>query len=183
MDGILNNIHLEDDGTAHDTESVVLVSTGVGVGPCVGAIERLLNDKDASFQGKIVLLPSFRTTEEVAMANELEKLMVAYPERFKWKPIITSESGRLSKSTESLQALLVSKDDTVCSVQNTHYHLIGNGQLVNEWKAGLERAGVPKERVTLEAYFNHSTKPDASAVENIANTVKKLKAKEAQVAR
>ena len=66
------------------------------------------------------------------------------------------------------------QQEDICAVQNTHYHLIGNGQLVNEWKAGLEQAGVPSERVTVEAYFNHTEKPNDATVQNIANTVTKL---------
>jgi ferredoxin-NADP reductase len=178
-EGILNNLDLDGKNPA---ERVVLVSTGVGVGPCVGAVELLLKDKDSSFRGKIDLLASFRTKEEIAMADDLETLAAAYPERFEWKPIITREVGRISKSAESLESFLTSRD-SICAVQNTHYHLIGNGQLVNEWKAGLEKAGVPKERVTLEAYFNHSAEADSSAIDNIASTVQKLELQEAELAR
>ncbi|KAL3916746.1 MAG: hypothetical protein SGILL_005038 [Bacillariaceae sp.] len=178
VEGILNSLDVND----KTAERVVLVATGVGIGPCVGAIELLLNDKDSAFQGKIDLLASFRTEEEIAMSSDLEKLASAHIDRFEWKPIITSAVGRLSKSPQSLESLLASSDD-ICAVQHTHYHLIGNGQLVNEWKAGLEKAGVPKERVTLEAYFNHLGEADASAVDNIASTVKKLELQGAEMAR
>ena len=43
--------------------------------------------------------------------------------------------------------------------------------MVNEWKAGLARAGVPEEKVTLEMYFNHKGEADETRVSAIANAV------------
>ena len=36
----------------------------------------------------------------------------------------------------------------------THYHLVGNGQFVNDFRKGLLDAGVGEARVTTETYFN-----------------------------
>lgn len=169
----------EDDSRAAavpQVQRVVLICTGVGVGPCVGAAAELLDKYTSpSFLGRIDVLASFRTREEVAMADDLNHLADAYPNRFQWTPIITSEVGRLSASSENLHRYLGMNDDdtnTISSVVNTHYHLIGNGQLVNEWKAGLAQAGVPAERVTVEMYFNHNAPSDQNAVANIANFVR-----------
>lgn len=173
VQGVLDNLRNDDD--SEKTRRVVMISTGVGIGPCIGATELLL--RDAAFEGGSVdLLASFRTEEDVAMASDLEQLAQTYPTRFQWKPILTSRDGRLAATAEKLEGYLKPKndDDDVCAVRNTHYHLIGNGQLVNEWKAGLEEGGVPSERVTVEAYFNHVAEPDEETIRNIATVVQKL---------
>ena len=52
--------------------------------------------------------------------------------------------------------------------RTTHFHLIGNGAMVNEWRAGLKGAGVPEDLVTTETYFNHKAEPDPAVVDRIA---------------
>ncbi|KAG7349164.1 oxidoreductase NAD-binding domain containing protein [Nitzschia inconspicua] len=178
VEGILTHLQRED---VPSTKRVVMISTGVGIGPCIGASEVLLQSTD-TFDGPIELLASFRTPEEIAMKEDLDRLAEKYPMRFHWKPIITSQQGRLSGSVDTLEALLKPQKDNICSVQNTHYHLIGNGQLVNEWKTGLEQAGVPSERVTVEAYFNHMGTANKTAVQNIATVVQNLAVSQAEVA-
>jgi NAD(P)H-flavin reductase len=159
------------EGIAKDeVQQVVLISTGVGVGPCIGAIEQAL--QDSSFP-PITLLPSYREQEEVVYQEYLDKLSHEHSSKFRWQPIVTSTSGRLSSSPESMKVL---KEKTLkgLSIADTHYHLIGNGQMVKEWQAGLEKAGVPTERVTLEQYFNHQSETDAAAIDNIASAVLSL---------
>jgi len=39
---------------------------------------------------------------------------------------------------------------------------------------GLERAGVPADRVTVEAYFNHAAEADPSAVDTICEAIRLL---------
>ena len=58
----------------------------------------------------------------------------------------------------------------------THYHMIGNGSMVIEWKAGLSEAGVPASRVTLEMYFNHKEAPREDVVKQIAEVLKESSA-------
>jgi ferredoxin-NADP reductase len=114
------------------------------------------------------------------MGTDLDSLASQYPTRFQWTPVISSRTGRISANEDTLIEYLKPKDATnsvtVDAIRSTHYHLIGNGQLVNEWKAGLDQAGVPKERVTVEAYFNTFCDVDQSAIDTIAETVKKVAA-------
>jgi len=177
------------DENCGETKRVVLVSSGVGVGPCIGAVEELLaSSSNSESIISIDLIASYRTLEEVSMPSTLETLQKKFKDgddnckkpNFHWKSIITSEEGRLSsKSPESLRDYLrspsvINEKTNISALTNTHYHIIGNGQLVTEWKEGLAKAGVPSSRVTVEAYFNHSAKPDPSAIENIYEAVLKL---------
>jgi len=154
------------EGIKDGVKRVVLVSTGVGVGPCVGAIERLLDD-DANIMD-LQLLACYREEGDVVYADHLDDLKANHP-RFNWKAIVSQESGRLSASEENLQALVSSNGTSL--LEETHYHLIGNGGMVNEFKSGLEKAGVPKEQITLEMYFNHRAEVDIEAVDRIASIV------------
>lgn len=178
------------EGVVEPVERLVLISTGVGVGPCIGAIEKALLDKSAggvSFSTPIELFASFRNPTDVVYRDHLDALAKEYPQQFQWTPIITSEMGRLSSSDENLQRVFAVKKEQQPqqqqqqqpSLDDTHYHLIGNGQMVKEWKSGLEKAGVPGERVTIENYFNVKSKADATVIDRIAAAVAERYAVEA----
>ncbi|KAL7490997.1 hypothetical protein ACHAWT_000485 [Skeletonema menzelii] len=148
------------------TKRVVLISTGVGVGPCVGAIEKALEQE--SFP-PIDLIASYRTEGEIVYKDHLDKLQTEHVDKFSWKAIITSEQGRMSSTADSLRVL----NDTNFNarLEDTHYHLIGNGSMVSDFKAGLQKAGVADDKVTVEMYFNHKAEVDADAVSRIAAAV------------
>ena len=171
VEGIMSNIELEG---YPKTDRVVLISTGVGIGPCVGAIELLSSKETSSYKGKIDLFGCFRHVEDIALSKDIDQLLASSSSKqFTWTPIISGDTGRISANEDQLIKYLQS-DDESCSIRSTHYHLIGNGQMVNEWKTGLEKAGVPKERVTIEAYFNTFSESDQNAIDNIASAVKKI---------
>jgi len=162
------------DGIKEGVKRVVMVSTGVGVGPCIGAIEKLLNDNgNGNGNGNagmdVELLASYKEQGDVIYVDYLNELQEKH-ERFHWKAILSEETGRLSASEENLKNL-VSPNKASSLLEETHYHLIGNGGMVNEFKAGLEKAGVPDDQVTLEIYFNHRAEVDTDAVDRIASLV------------
>ena len=180
---------------------VVLISTGVGIGPCVGAVEKLLfesNNKALSSSSssslmaleQIDLYASFCYPNQVLYQDYLDMWSLAYQDdpnatiQFCYIPIITSQIGRLSSTKKNLQQVISSSSSRIqspmssecttsntstttstttttttpiCTVSETHYHLIGNGQMVQEWKAGLIHAGVIPERITVESYFRPTT--------------------------
>lgn len=148
-----------------ETERVVFICTGVGAGPCIGAIEEALGD--TTFP-PIELYSSYRTSDEVVYSDHLNELKLQNPERFMWSPIISSEGGRISGSEVNLQAIVAT---TPLELNDTHYHLIGNGQMVGEFKEGLAKAGVPDEKVTIEMYFNHKANINDDVVSRIANMI------------
>jgi ferredoxin-NADP reductase len=172
----------EEDGL-DTTKRVLLISTGVGIGPCIGAIELLLfpsaDDDNNNNNIAIDLIASFRTKDEIAMTDDLYRLQSdarSLGKQFNWNAVITEEVGRLSlNSPDVLRERYLQRDasdgDNLCMIRNTHYHIIGNGQLVNEWTKGLAKAGVAKKRVTSEAYFNHAAEPDNIAINNICDAI------------
>lgn len=163
---ILEGIEME------SSKKIVLISTGVGVGPCVGAIEKALsNNKDDSespVTPPIELIASYRSTDDIIYQDLLDSMKKDHAGKFDWKAVISSEGGRLSASETNLNALV---SDVDAGLEDTHYHLIGNGQMVNEFKEGLSKAGVSESKVTIEMYFNHKADVDAEVVDRIANFV------------
>ena len=155
-----------------ETKRVVLISTGVGIGPCMGAIEEMLADNE--FSAKIDLFASFRTEPEIICKEYLDGLAEKNKHQFTWTPIVTEGKGRISDSAANME--IVKCENSTCSLKETHYHLIGNGQLVNEWKQGLAKAGVPEEKVTVESYFNHKANLDNDRISRIANEISKFAA-------
>lgn len=153
------------------TKRVVFVSTGVGAGPCVGAIEKALEQDNFP---PIDFVACYRDSSEVVYKDHLDKLQKEHPSKFSWKAIISSEQGRLSASDENLKALTNTNFDA--GLDNTHYHLIGNGQMVSEFKQGLQKLDIPDDKVTVEMYFNHKGEIDAEVVDRIAAAVKETAA-------
>jgi len=150
------------------TKRIVLLSTGVGAGPCVGAIEAALQqDNDSAFP-PIELYASYKNKQDIVYSDHLDELAKEHAEKFQWKPVITSEFGRISASEEGLQNLLLEKP-----LQDTHFHLIGNGQMVQEFKAGLAKGGIPNDKITIEMYFNHKATPEQEVIDRIAAFVSK----------
>jgi len=180
-----------DDLQQQPTRRVVLISTGVGVGPCIGAVEEYLELYQrgssmirSSSITNIHLAASFRTQTEIIESSHLNDLSEQSEGLFTWTPVITSTDGRLSDSVENLEKFGITPfngdsgsssrggSNTYCCRSETHYHLIGNGQSVHEWQEGLEQAGVPKSRVTTEIYFNQRAKKDAHRVAEITAAIR-----------
>ena len=107
------------------TKRVVMISTGVGIGPVVGAIEKAL-EQGGDFP-PIDLISSYRTENEVVYKDHLNKLQTEHSDKFSWKTIISSDQGRLSSSVENLKA--VTESSFNADIDSTHYHLI----VMEEW--------------------------------------------------
>jgi len=148
------------DGISKECKRIVLLSTGVGVGPMIGAIEQAL--EDGSYP-PIELFASYRTSSDVVYKEHLDNLSANLS--FNWNAIISSEQGRIS--TESN----LKKVFNNLSAEDTHYHMIGNAQMVKEWQTALLKAGVPEENVTIEQYFNHKAEINQEVVDRIAKAV------------
>ena len=147
-------------------QKAVFISTGVGIGPCLGAIELAMGDE--SFP-PIALVASFRELTDIAFGDHLDEIARQNPSRFEWKPVVTSKTGRISKSQDTMKAVTECIQDS--AISETHFHLIGNGQLINEFREGLGNAGVPEDRITVEQYFNHKAESSTGVIETISSSI------------
>ena len=155
-------------------ERVMGISTGVGVGPLIGFAEEAL--ADPSFP-QIHLFLGFREAKDVCCVAALRYLAEAHPERFSWSVILSSIYGHVSAGPNLWMMSMKTAD---AKIGSTHYHMVGNGAMVNEWLEGLEKAGLPKERITHETYFNHKAEARQVEVEAIENVFKEEAEAEAE---
>ena len=169
-----------EDGIALGVDRVVGIATGAGLAPLVGYAERALRNADGP---RIELFGGFASLADVCCAKELDALAEAHPRKFSWTACISKPmactavnlmtsvggaraSGRVTRSVPPL----------LRTTRDTHFHLIGNGAFVKEFKAGCLEAGVPEERVTTEIYFNGKAEPDPDVVSLVASGLRKLDA-------
>jgi ferredoxin-NADP reductase len=152
-----------------EAAAIVGVSTGSGVGPLHGFAARALPNDPRP----ITLLAGFRDAADAALVPELDALAAAHP-HFSWRAALSRPdagalagralAGRVTAHVGTLRALGVSP-------LSTHWHLIGNGAMAIDLRAGLLAGGVSRERVTFETYHNRGTSPDLAVVAAIAEAL------------
>jgi len=154
-----------DPAAAHE---VVLVAAGSGVTPMMSMIRTLLA---APAAGRIALLYSNRSEEEVIFADELLRLEEENPERLSVTHVLTQERGRLDAAGvySWLTKLRPSED--------TRYYMCGPEALMDTVKGVLTELGVPDDRVHHERYTSGAdptataTAPQKMVVEDGAHEV------------
>lgn len=162
--GVFHNpIHEE---IAEDVNEIVLISTGTGIGPIYGFAEKSLSEN--LFNMPITLYAGFREIYDICLKNELNSLTENYS-NFKWYPTLTQPisqwNGLKGRVTESIPPLLN-------NLNNTHFHLVGNGKMVYELMDSLKNIGVPSNHISKETYFNHGHKAEPSKIEEISKRFK-----------
>ncbi|MDP2310865.1 MAG: FAD-dependent oxidoreductase [Pseudomonadota bacterium] len=154
-----------------DAPAVVCVSTGSGIGPLHGyAREALAAAHGTPGAGRpITLLAGFREAVDIPQGPALDALAASHP-RFTWHPTLTRPApgwtGRAGRVSAHLGSV---------ATADAHWHLVGNGAMVIDVRAGLLGAGVAPERITTETYFNRGTSPDPRVVEAIVAGIGKVR--------
>lgn len=148
------------EGVAPRATKVVCLSTGTGIGPVLGFAEEAMEKTKL----KVTVLAGYRDAADVCSADVVQRLCVLYPDRFECAYVLSSTDGRVT-SPKSVTAVANIADAT------THFHLIGNGAMVNEWREALAKAGIADDLVTTETYFNHKAEADAAVVDRISATM------------
>ena len=144
-----------------DTE-LVLLATGVGVSPFVSLVSYFL---EKGFDRPVRLYWGLRLQEDICLLDELDDLVrraTSFPFSYQISlsqppPGWTGLRGRLTESVPPLLETLGGK----------HFYLVGNGAMNKEMFAALSDAGVPKQLVYQEDYFNGKYVPDPATVETI----------------
>lgn len=161
-----NPIHLE---ISENATSIIGISTGTGVGPLFGFANKVLSENLIKIP--LTVYTGYRYLQDECLRAELNKLQNEY-ENFKWYSTFTkaddSWNGFRGRVTEVIPPL-------INDFENTHFHLVGNGQMVSEFIDALKEIGVPHYRITKETYFNHGAKSDHQTVKEITNRFKTVK--------
>jgi NAD(P)H-flavin reductase len=143
-------------------EGIVLVSTGTGIGPLYGFSQMVLAQ---GLKLPLKLFAGFREAQDTCLQAELQQLADTHP-NFEWHFSLSRPDaawkGLRGHVTESMPALLG-------PVQNLHFHLVGNGNMVVELYKVLMLVGLKDARVTSEIYFNYAEDLDGSRLRHLAS--------------
>jgi hypothetical protein len=175
---------------------VFLISSGVGVGPQLGAVEQLRRELELGGDREappplVRLFAGYREEGDVACAAELDALVSACgldartgALRFDWVACLSEGAeaagdaraaqagaarrarGRTTTAAPPLIRQAMRQADAPLSA--CHFHVIGRGSLVAEWSAALASVGVSEGRVSSEIYFGHRETHSDHAARSIA---------------
>jgi len=174
-----------DEGIAPECDRFVGIATGAGIGPLVGFAEAALAREDGP---RVELYCGFRDLADVAGAA-CDALAAAHPERFSWRPIVSQPMACTAVNLAGLDGgggdgaaaaagPLQGRVSTVVPGllgelgAATHFHLVGNGQFVVDFKKGLLDGGIAEGRVTTEKYFNGKAVVDDDVAKFVADAVR-----------
>lgn len=145
----------KDDGT-----QLILLATGVGIGPLLGLSQHLLPQ---GFDRPIHLYWGLRLPEDMCLTEELDELAARHP-NFGYEVALSQPpppwTGLRGRITESVPPLLP-------ELGGRHFYLCGNGAMVEEMDMALSDLGVAAEFIYKEAYFNRRHKPDPATMDDL----------------
>ena len=127
---------------------VVIGTTGVGIAPVLPMLEDLAKRGE---RGRIKLFWGNRHAEDLFWLDELSALQQQCP-RLQIEIFLSGEApswqGRRGRITQAVLDELATFDKPV-------FYLVGNGDMIRELKAELQKRGVDRKRqIRNEAFFN-----------------------------
>ncbi|MFJ8105874.1 FAD-dependent oxidoreductase [Streptomyces sp. NPDC096132] len=126
-----------------EADTLLLIAGGVGITPLMSV---LLAAADAGHTGRIVLLASFRTEDEVVFGPEIEALRYRLP-GLEVSVFTTDRNRRIG-----LDELLPHAGPT------TLVHLCGPAPMMQDMIGRLRELGVPREAIRTEAFVSGRSK-------------------------
>src|SRR5205823_10687075 len=115
----------------------------------------------------ISLYTGFREVSDLCLSEELEELSRRHS-NFSWEYSLTRPPrgwlGLEGRVTECVPRQLDRNQ-----LHASHFHLVGNGEMVQLMRKALHRAGVSPGRVSIETYFNHHAIPSEPAIDLVAD--------------
>ncbi|MDQ4133464.1 MAG: FAD-dependent oxidoreductase [Actinomycetota bacterium] len=143
-------------------DELVMLATGVGVGPLLALLEFLDSDE---LDKPVTLYWGLRLEDDICLIDELEALTKRWP-NFRYHITLSQPpphwDGLRGRITESVPPLLG-------AVQNKQYHLVGNGAMIAEMAQVLSDLGVDQKLIHEEIYFNVRYRPDPRSLDAIRN--------------
>lgn len=134
-------------------EELVLLATGVGVGPFVSLVHVLA---DQGYERPVRMYWGLRLETDICLLDQLDALAAGY-DPFSYEislseppPDWTGLRGRITRSVPPLLDTLGGK----------RYYLVGNGAMIEELSTALSDLGVDRTHIYEEAFFNARHKPD-----------------------
>lgn len=143
-----------------DGRALVLMATGVGIGPLHALADHLLRH---GFEQRITLFWGLRLADDIFLTDELDALARQYP-NFSYRITLSSPppawTGLRGRITESVPPLLT-------ALGGTRYYLVGNGAMTEEMATALSDMGAAEDHIYQEHYFNQKHVPDPFVLASI----------------
>lgn len=144
----------------NDTEDVVLLATGVGIGPFLPLCHYLLA---GGWQPSIRLFWGLRSPEDVCLLDELQDMARRWP-NFSYQLSLSRPdaawTGLRGRLTESVPPLIE-------RLGGTRFYLCGNGSMIEEIATVLSDLGVARDHIRDEPYLNKDYRPDPEVLDAI----------------
>ncbi|MZD07176.1 2Fe-2S iron-sulfur cluster binding domain-containing protein [Streptomyces sp. SID5785] len=146
-------------GTFHappqSTEQLVLIAAGSGITPMMSMIRARLSDPAPA--GRISLLYSSRSPEEVIFGDELTRMEKDHPDRLTVTHVLTGRDGRLD--ADSIRRWVTGLPLT----DSAHHFVCGPEALMDTVQDVLRQLGVPDEHMHQERFSAGVTTPTTQA--------------------
>ena len=134
-------------------DELVLLATGVGVGPFVSLAHVL---REQGYEKPVRLYWGLRLADDICLLDELDELVATYPQ-FRYDITLSQPppgwAGLRGRITQSVPPL-------IASLGGKRYYLVGNGAMIEEMTLALSDLGVDRMFIYQEPYFNARHKPD-----------------------
>ena len=139
------------------SEELVLLATGVGVGPFLALVDELGRQ---GFERPVRLFWGLRLAEDICLVSELDELADRYS-FFSYQISLSQPpdgwQGLRGRVTESVRPLLP-------TLSGKRYYLVGTGAMIEEMSALLSDLGVDRHYIYEEVYFNVRYKADPAVL-------------------
>ena len=130
-----------------DATELILLATGVGIGPLLGLAQHLL---PRGFDRPMHLYWGLRLVDDICLLDELDELRRTY-RNFAYDISLSQPPdnwpGLRGRLTETVPPLLATLGDK-------HFYLVGNGAMIEEMESALSDMGVDDTLIHCETYFN-----------------------------
>ncbi|MGI8686321.1 MAG: ferredoxin--NADP reductase [Acidimicrobiales bacterium] len=136
-----------------DQRDLVLMATGVGIGPLHALAVSLLRQ---GFERRITFYWGLRLAEDICLTDGLDELARRH-HNFSYAITLSNPppawTGLRGRITDSVPPLLAALGGTL-------YYLVGNGAMTEEMATALSDLGAAEEHIHQEHYFNQKHVPD-----------------------
>ncbi|MCW8097124.1 2Fe-2S iron-sulfur cluster-binding protein [Streptomyces tauricus] len=150
---------------ARAPDDLVLIAAGSGITPMMSMIRTRLSDPAAA--GRIHLLYSSRSPEDIIFGDELTRMEKDRPDLLAVTHVLTSRDGRLDAERVRGWVTGLSLSDGSDGSDGAHHYVCGPDALMDTVQDVLRQLGVPDERTHQERFTGGVAAPAAVAPQEL----------------
>jgi ferredoxin-NADP reductase len=143
-----------------EATGLVLLATGVGIGPILSLGEHLL---DRQWDRPMTVFWGLRLAEDICLRDQLDRLVAGHRD-FRYQISLSRPArdwtGLRGRVTESVPPLLA-------TLGGKHFYLVGNGAMIAQMSTVLSDLGVDERLIYEEVYFGSKYRPDDQSLSDI----------------